>query len=96
MLFPQLLNQIPLSALAAVLIVTGFKLAKPSLFRQMWQEGLNQFLPFVVTVVAIVFTDLLIGILVGLAFSILFILRSNLPAIAADSRGSPVWRGLAN
>ncbi len=76
--FPHWLNHIPLSCLAAVLIVTGFKLAKPSLFRQMWNEGPNQFLPFVVTVIAIVFTDLLVGILIGLGFSILFILRSNL------------------
>ncbi len=96
MLFPNILNMIPLSALAAVLIVTGFKLAKPSLFKQMWREGPNQFLPFVVTVGAIVFTDLLTGILVGLAFSILFILRSNLPApLAADSRESRRWRGAA-
>ncbi len=75
---PAWLNQIPLSCLAAVLIVTGFKLAKPKLFKQMWQEGINQFLPFIVTVTAIVFTDLLIGILIGLGFSILFILHSNL------------------
>ena len=77
-LFPTWLNLIPLSCLAAVLIVTGFKLAKPKLFRQMWREGPNQFLPFVLTVLAILFTDLLIGILIGLGFSILFILRSNL------------------
>ena len=75
---PTWLNRIPLSCLAAVLIVTGFKLAKPKLFRQMWREGLNQFLPFIVTIAAIVFTDLLVGILIGLGFSILFILRSNL------------------
>jgi carbonic anhydrase len=78
LLIPRWLNLIPLSCLAAVLIVTGFKLAKPSLFRQMWREGPNQFLPFVVTVLAIVLTDLLIGVLIGLGFSVLFILRSNL------------------
>jgi len=72
------INQIPLSALAAVLIVTGFKLASPKLFKQMWQEGQAQFLPFVVTIGAILVTDLLVGILIGLGFSILFILRSNL------------------
>lgn len=77
-LIPTWLNQIPLSCLAAVLIFTGFKLAKPKLFRQMWREGPNQFLPFTLTVLAILFTDLLIGILIGLGFSILFILRSNL------------------
>lgn len=77
-LVPGWLNLIPLSALAAVLIVTGFKLASPKLFRQMWAAGFEQFLPFVVTVVAILLTDLLVGILIGLGFSILFILRSNL------------------
>ncbi len=77
-LVPGSLNLIPLSALAAVLIVTGFKLASPKLFQQMWRSGFEQFLPFVVTVGAILLTDLLVGILIGLGFSIVFILRSNL------------------
>lgn len=77
-LFPQYLNMIPLSALAAILIVTGYKLANPKLFREMWSEGRYQFLPFIITLVAIVFTDLLIGILIGLAVAVLFILNSNL------------------
>jgi len=77
-LFPMYLNMIPLSALAAILFVTGFKLASPSLFRQMWQEGRYQFIPFMITLVSIVFTDLLIGILIGLAVSLLFILNSSL------------------
>ncbi len=77
-LLPGWLNQIPLSCLAAVLIMTGLKLTSPKLYRQMWREGLNQFLPFVITIVAILLTDLLIGILIGLGFSIIFILRSNL------------------
>ena len=77
-LLPEWLNKIPLSCLAAILIVTGLKLAHPKLFRQMWQEGWNQFLPFIITIVAILLTDLLIGILIGLGFGILFILRSNL------------------
>ncbi|WP_153558055.1 bifunctional SulP family inorganic anion transporter/carbonic anhydrase [Roseimaritima sediminicola] len=76
--FPYYLNLIPLSALAAILIVTGFKLASPQLFKQMWNEGRYQFIPFIVTLVSIVFTDLLIGILIGLAVSVLFILNSNL------------------
>ncbi len=75
---PAYLNMIPLSALAAILIVTGYKLASPALFAQMWNAGRHQFLPFIITLVAIVFTDLLIGILIGLAVSILFILNSNL------------------
>ncbi len=77
-LVPDLLNRIPLAALAAVLITTGFKLASPKLFRSLWAAGYEQFLPFVVTVGAILLTDLLVGVVIGLAFSILFILRSNL------------------
>ena len=75
---PQWLNEIPLSSLAAILIVTGFKLASPKLFRQMWSEGKPQFLPFAITILAIVFTDLLTGVLVGLGVCLLFILHSNL------------------
>ncbi len=76
--FPQYLNRIPLSALAAILLVTGFKLASPKLFASMWREGRYQFLPFIITLVAIVFTDLLIGIVIGLCIALLFILNSNL------------------
>ena len=71
------MNRIPLSALAAVLIVTGFKLASPKVIRQMWQEGLRQFAPFAITVVAIVATDLLTGVLIGLGASVAFILVGN-------------------
>lgn len=78
--FPQILNLIPFSCLAAVLLVTGFKLATPSLFRQMHSEGRNQFLPYLGTIAAIVFTDLLIGILIGMAIASMFILQSNLRA----------------
>jgi carbonic anhydrase len=78
LLIPSLLNAIPLSCLAAILLVTGTKLARPSLFKQMWSEGRYQFLPFVLTVVAIVFTDLLTGVLIGLAVGLGFILISNL------------------
>ena len=77
-LIPTWLNMIPLSCLAAILIYTGAKLATPSLVKQMWLEGYNQFFPFATTVVAIVFTDPLIGSLIGLTVSIGFILHSNL------------------
>ena len=77
-LLPTVLNLIPLSALAAILIVTGLKLASPTLFKQMWKEGRYQFIPFAITLSAIVLTDLLVGILIGLAVSVLFILMSNL------------------
>lgn len=76
-LVPQWLNRIPLSCLAAILLVTGFKLASPKLVRQMWEGGKYQFVPFVVTVAAIVFTDLLIGVLAGLVVSIAFLLYRN-------------------
>lgn len=71
---PMLLNKIPLSVLAAILFIVGYKLAKPSLFKSMYKLGWKQFVPFVVTVVGIVFTDLLIGIGLGLAVGIVVIL----------------------
>ncbi|MBC7854261.1 MAG: sulfate transporter [Pirellulaceae bacterium] len=77
MLLPAVLNMIPLSCLAAILVHTGFKLANPRLFKQMWKEGRYQFIPFAVTLVGIVLTDLLIGVLVGLAIALSFILNSN-------------------
>ncbi len=77
-ILPNLINTIPLSCLAAILLLTGYKLASPMLFKQMWSEGRYQFVPFLVTLVSIVLTDLLIGILIGLAISLVFILNSNL------------------
>ncbi|SIO65859.1 carbonic anhydrase/sulfate permease, SulP family [Singulisphaera sp. GP187] len=74
---PMWLNLIPLSCLAAILLVTGIKLASPALVKQMWSEGRYQFIPFALTVVSIVLTDLLIGIMIGLAVSLAFILSSN-------------------
>jgi len=76
-LIPSLLNLIPLSALAAVLIYTGYKLAKPSIFVSFFKKGLDQFIPFAVTVLAIIFTDLLIGIVIGICVGLFFVLRSN-------------------
>lgn len=77
-MLPRYMNMIPLSALAAILLVTGCKLASPTLFKQMWAQGRYQFVPFIITVIAIITTDLLIGILIGLGVSVLFILNSNL------------------
>ncbi len=71
------LREIPKSALAAILIFIGYKLASFTLFKDMYSKGLNQFIPFIVTVVAIVATDLLIGILIGLTVSIFYILKGN-------------------
>jgi MFS superfamily sulfate permease-like transporter len=72
---PSVLNRIPLSCLAAILLVTGFRLANPKLIRKMWRSGKDQFFPFIVTVLAIVFTDLLIGLGIGIAVSLGFILK---------------------
>lgn len=75
---PFLLNKIPLASLAAILLITGYKLAKLSLFKKMWKNGKDQFIPFVVTVLAVVFTDLLKGVAIGMMIGIFYILRTNL------------------
>lgn len=75
---PGILNMIPLGALAAILLMTGYKLARISVFREMLSNGKYQFIPFVVTVVAVVFTDLLTGVGLGLATSVLAILYNNM------------------
>ena len=75
---PFVLNMIPLAVLASVLLVVGYKLAKPSLFRQMFTLGKSQFVPFIITIIGIVFTDLLIGIAIGLSVGILIMLRNSI------------------
>ncbi|MBC6699241.1 SulP family inorganic anion transporter [Hymenobacter puniceus] len=72
-----ILNKIPLSALAAVLLVVGYKLTKPALYRTQWKLGWQQFLPFIITVVAILFTDLLKGVTIGLVVGIFYILKTH-------------------
>lgn len=74
---PALLNLIPLAVLAAVLITVGYKLAKPALFRAMYAQGPSQFIPFIVTIIGILATDLLIGIGLGLAVAVFVILLNN-------------------
>lgn len=74
---PWLLNMIPLASLAAVLLVVGYKLAHPSKFEKMFSQGWSQFLPFIITVIAILATDLLIGIGVGLVASVFYILKAS-------------------
>lgn len=74
---PNLLNLIPLSSLAAILFLVGYKLAKPSMVKEMWAKGWQQFVPFLATIVCIVFTNLLIGIGIGFAIGILMILIKN-------------------
>ena len=74
---PFVLNMIPKAALAAVLIFTGYKLAKPSLFIAFYKKGWDQFLPFVITIVAILATDLLKGVIIGIGVGLFFVIRSN-------------------
>lgn len=74
---PGLLNHIPLACLAALLLSVGYKLAKWEIFKKMYQEGPDQFIPFIITVVAIIFTDLLIGIAIGLIVGMLYVIYTN-------------------
>jgi MFS superfamily sulfate permease-like transporter len=76
-LIPFILNKIPLSAIAAILIVTGYKIARINLFKEMFKKGLNQFIPFCITIIAILFSNLLFGIAIGIIISIIFIIRGN-------------------
>lgn len=75
---PLLLNKIPLATLAAVLLLVGYKLAKPATFIHFWKKGKYQFIPFIATLIAVVFTDLLKGVVLGMIISIIFVLKGNL------------------
>lgn len=74
---PILLNKIPFASLSAILLVTGYNLTKPKLYQSMWMLGWKQFLPFIITIVVILFTDLLIGVGIGLLIAFYFIIRNN-------------------
>lgn len=89
MLVPALLNRIPLAALAAVLLMVGYKLAKVDLFRKMYTQGADQFVPFLVTVLATVFSDLLTGVMFGLLVGVGMVVWTNYTsAIAVVNEGS--------
>lgn len=75
---PIILNKIPLATLAAVLLLVGYKLAKPATIKHFWEKGKYQFAPFIATLLAVVFLDLLKGVALGMVISILFVLRGNL------------------
>jgi len=77
MLIPSILNMIPLASLAAILFLVGYKLARPALFKEMYAAGKEYFIPFIVTILGIVFTDLLMGIALGMAVAIFYILYKN-------------------
>ncbi|WP_367752226.1 SulP family inorganic anion transporter [Flavobacterium sp. WC2430] len=78
LVIPVILNKIPLATLATILILVGYKLAKPATFKHFWEKGKYQFIPFVATLVAVVTTDLLKGVALGIVISIIFILKGNL------------------
>ena len=77
MFIPKILNLIPLASLAAILLMVGYKLAKPETFKQMYKLGKSEFLPFLITILGIIFTDLLVGISLGLVAGIMYILWNN-------------------
>lgn len=77
LILPNVLNLIPLAVLASILFVVGYKLAKPAIFVDLYKSGLDQFIPFIATIIGIVFTDLLMGIGIGLFFAIFMILRRS-------------------
>lgn len=92
---PAYLNLIPLASLAAILLMVGYKLSKVSLYKEMYKLGWDQFLPFIITVAAILFTDLLKGIIIGIAVGVFFVLRRNYKHSyeqenSEDEEGKPV------
>jgi carbonic anhydrase len=90
-LIPVLLNLIPLSALAAVLIATGYKLTKPKLFQERFKQGWTQFVPLVVTVLAILFTDLLEGIMIGMVVGFGFVIARNFRTAITVAHDGDDW-----
>ena len=98
MTIPAVLNLVPLAVLASILLIVGYKLAKPAIFLSVYRQGLTQFIPFIVTVVGIVLTDLLTGICCGMVVAVIVILRRNylnshqVVAEDKDASGKPVMR----
>ena len=88
---PLYLNMIPLASLAAILFVVGYKLAHPNKFKTMFKHGWTQFIPFIVTIVAILMTDLLIGIGIGLVVAMAFVLVNNLGGTSILSGLKDEW-----
>ncbi|MGR8998466.1 MAG: SulP family inorganic anion transporter [Gammaproteobacteria bacterium] len=77
MFLSRYLNTIPLACLAAILLHTGYKLANPVLFKRFYQKGMSQFLPFIITVIAILVSDLLKGMAIGMVIGLFFVIRAN-------------------
>ena len=80
MFFAHYLNLIPLACLSAILLHTGYKLANPALFIKFYQKGMSQFLPFIITIIAILITDLLKGMAIGMVIGLFFVIKANFQA----------------
>ncbi|GAB4265542.1 MAG: SulP family inorganic anion transporter [Methylomicrobium sp.] len=91
MFFARFLNTIPLSCLAAILLQTGYKLAKPKLFVEFFKKGWNQLIPFVVTIVAILLTDLLKGITIGIVVGLYYVIRANYHASISMTKNNNTY-----
>ncbi len=86
LLIPHILNKIPLAALAAILLTVGYKLAHPSLFKKVFKEGFDQYVPFITTILVIVFKDLLFGIFIGSFVGLLFVVFTNFRSVVSVAR----------
>lgn len=87
--FANTLNLIPLACLAAILLQTGYKLAKPKMFVDLYKQGLNQFIPFAATIVAVLISDLLKGVIIGIVIGLYFVIRANyLASITLNKDGT--------
>lgn len=91
LLVPEVLNMIPLAALAAVLIAVGYKLTSFTVLRSSMQQGLDQFLPFIATIIAVVLSDLLTGIGIGLLVSMFWVIRNNLHSAVSLEQTNGQW-----
>lgn len=90
------MNFVPFASLAAVLLMVGYKLTKPSLFKEEKEKGYSSLIPFVVTIVAILFSDLLVGVLIGIVTGVIFIMRSNQKNAYSVIRENNKWTFLFN
>lgn len=80
LLLPTLLNKIPYASLSAILLITGYNLTKPKLYKNIWKLGWKQFFPFIITIIFILITDLLVGVVIGLCISLYIIIQNNFQA----------------
>ncbi|MEQ1741049.1 MAG: SulP family inorganic anion transporter, partial [Candidatus Nitrotoga sp.] len=92
MFFANYINYVPLGCLAAILLHTGFKLAKPALFMDFYRKGWSKLLPFVITISAILATDLLKGMAIGLIIGLFFVIKANYRAAITMTQNGSSYR----